>query len=237
MGNNEFLELVNSFKEYRALLEPVEQSLQDFSLTFEKMKNDIQTLNANFNSDLNGKLDRIYKDLSVQSEKSKMLAGGIDKFAVETAKYLSSVDRLLDIMSKIENRVRTVDEIEKKAEDQIGKLNSIIEEKKKTYDIKQLEKNLENYNVGVQKVSEYINQDIAENLKQNNETIRQIRDKSDSVFESLKEEKLSIEKLVENYQESNKLLKKVVENNDVNEEYIFEILDKWALDRKVKTRK
>ena len=35
----------------------------------------------------------------------------------------------------------------------------------------------------------------------------------------------------------NELLKKIVEKQDVNEAYIFDILDKWAEDRKVKIKK
>ena len=56
-------------------------------------------------------------------------------------------------------------------------------------------------------------------------------------FESILEEKSSIDKLVESYNSSNNLLKKIVENNDVNEQYIFEILDKWAEDRALKIKK
>ena len=51
------------------------------------------------------------------------------------------------------------------------------------------------------------------------------------------EEKSSIEELSENYRATNALLKKILEKNDVNEEYIFEIIDKWAETRRVKTKK
>jgi len=56
-------------------------------------------------------------------------------------------------------------------------------------------------------------------------------------LEAILEEKESIDKLVESYNSSNKLLKKVVESNDVNEQYIFEILDKWAELRNLKIKK
>ena len=60
------------------------------------------------------------------------------------------------------------------------------------------------------------------------------KDKNESILEAVLEEKESIEKLIESYNCSNKLLKKVVEGNDVNEQYIFEILDKWAEERNLK---
>ena len=96
---------------------------------------------------------------------------------------------------------------------------------------------METYNVGVQKVSEYINKDVADVLKNSSEKIEQIQDKNSNILEAVVNEKGSIDKLIESYQISNSLLKKIIENNDVNEEYIFVILDKWAEDRKLKIKK
>lgn len=237
MENNDITILVNSFKQYRDLLTPIEKNLRDFSETYQNLKDDIQKLNSAFGGNIQEKLDKIYKDLSSQAEKSKNLASEIDRFSSSTKKYVEQVDRFTSLSEGLESRLKAVDEIQRKAENQIDKLNVIIEEKKKTYDIKQLEKNLENYNVSVQKVSQFINKDIAEVLKNNNEKINEIRDKNDSVLINLLNEKESIEKLVESYKSSNQLLKKVVENEAINEEYIFEILDRWAEDRKVKTKK
>ena len=50
-------------------------------------------------------------------------------------------------------------------------------------------------------------------------------------------ERKSVEELLAEYRETNKFLRLAVENGDVNTEYIYEILDKWALERKVKTKK
>ena len=47
----------------------------------------------------------------------------------------------------------------------------------------------------------------------------------------------SIDDLVLTYASSNELLKKIAQKQDVNEEYIFDILDRWAEDRKVKHKK
>lgn len=237
MENNEIKTLIATFKEYRDLLTPIEQNLKAFSISFDSIKDDINSLNGGFDGSLQTKLDKIYKELSIQAEKSKTLASEVDKFISTTNKYVSGVDNLINFCSKIEDKLKMVDSLQAKAEDQIEKLDNIIEEKRKSYDIKQLEKNLENYNVGVQKVSEYINKDVAETLKTSSDKINEIQDKNNSIFETILEEKGSIDKLVESYNSSNNLLKKIVENNDVNEQYIFEILDKWAEDRKLKIKK
>lgn len=237
MENNEIKELIASFKEYRDLISPIEQNLRAFSMSFENIRQDIQNLNSDFDGSLQIKLDKIYKELASQADKAKTLSLQVDKFSNATSRYISGVDSLVDICGRIEERLVAVDTLQIKAEAQIEKLELIMEEKRKTYNIKQLEKSLENYNIGVQKVSEYINKDIADVLKTSNEMIGQIQDKNKSIFESVIEEKGSVDKLVESFDASNKLLKKIVENNDVNEQYIFEILDRWAEDRKLKIKK
>lgn len=236
-NDKEISSLIESFKQYRDLLSPVEANLRNFADTYQNMKDDIQKLNTAFGGNLQGQLDKIYKDLSSQAEKSKVLMTDINKFASSTSKYVAQVESLITICSNLESKIKIVDEIQKRAEDQIDRLNEIIEEKKRTYDLKQLEKNLDSYNTNVQKVSEFINKDVADVLKSNSDQIGQIHDKNNSVLESLLEEKQDIASLVEGYKSTNELLKKVVENNDVNISYIFDIIDKWAEDRKVKTRK
>ena len=235
--DSEIKTLITTFKEYRDLLTPVEQNLKEFSLSFESISEDIKNLNSSFGGNLQSKLDKIYGELSSQANKARTLASQVDSFMESTAKYVSSIDNLVKICGNIERKIATVDNIQQEAESQIEKLNAIIEDKKKTYNLKQIERNLESYNTSVQKVSEYINKDVADVLKSSSEKIGEIHDKNHSILETVLSEKESIDKLIESYTSSNQLLKKIVENNDVNEEYIFEILDRWAEDRKLKIKK
>ncbi len=235
--DNDIKMLIDTFKEYRDLITPIEQSLRSFSLSFDGISEDLKSLKNGLDGDVQSKLDKIYKELSSSSEKTKLLSQDVDRFLSSTSKYVSSVDKIVTMCENIEKKLSLLNSIEERANNQIDKLNAIIEDKKKTYDIKGLERKLEQYNVGVEKVSEYINTDVVETLKNNSDTISQIRDKNNSIFEAINEERGSIDKLVESYNNSSKLLKKVVESNDVNEEYIYDILDKWAESRKVKTKK
>ena len=142
-NNNEITSLINSFKQYRDLLTPIEESLREFSVSYENISDEIKKLNTAFGGDIQEKLDGIYKDLNSQAEKSKGLANEIDRFSNSTKNYVQQIDKLVRFCESLENRLSVVDDIQKKAESQIEKLNGIIEEKKKTYDLKQLEKNLE----------------------------------------------------------------------------------------------
>lgn len=237
MDNQDIVGLIAAFKEYRDMLTPIEECLKQFSSTYESLSADIAKLNGALDGNIQDKLDKIYKDLSLQADKSKSLASQIDRLSSATSSYISGVDKVINFCGNIESKLKTVEEIERKAESQIERLNLIIEDKKKTYNIKALEKSLEMYNTGVQQVSEFINKDVATVIASNSDRIGAIKDTSDNIMLKLSEEKTSIDNLIESYKVSNDMLKKVVEKETVNEEYIFAILDKWALDRKVKTKK
>ena len=237
MDNNEIKSLITTFKEYRDLLTPIEQNLREFSMSFESISGDIKNLNNNFDGSVQDKLDKIVRELSTQVDKVKTLSTQVDSFMSSTSKYVNSVDKLIGICNRIEEKVAVVDKLQNEAEIQIGKLDNIIEDKRKSYNIKQLEKNLENYNIGVQKVSDYINKDVADVLKNTSDKINLIQEKNHGIYQAIVDEKESIDKLVDSYATSNQLLKKIVETNDVNEQYIYEILDKWAESRKIKKKK
>ena len=236
-SKNELTILINSFKEYRDMITPIESCLKDFSETYKNLSEDIAELNNSIGGNIQEKLDKIYKDLSSQADKSKSLSSQIDRFVSATNHYVSQVDAVINLCGTIEKKIGSIDDIQKKAELQIEKLNLIIEDKKKNYNLKQLEKNLETYNVGVQQVTEYINKDVAKVLEDNSSKITEIHKSNKDILDSLTAEKESIVSLVENYRTTNNLLKQVVENEGVNEEYIYTILDKWADSRQVKTKK
>ena len=100
-----------------------------------------------------------------------------------------------------------------------------------------MKKSLDAYNSNLQTVGDFINKDVAENIIENTNSIKEIKEGNQSIAKRLEEEKKSVDELVETYKSSNELLKKIVEKQDVNEAYIFDMLDKWAEDRKVKIKK
>jgi predicted DNA-binding ArsR family transcriptional regulator len=237
MDNNEVNALIDAFVGYREMLVPIQSDMHEFLNTYVAMKNDIDKLDDAFSGDVQAKLSEIYKLLASQAEKSEELTRKVDQFLKSSTKYTEEVDNLISMFESIQDRISAVNKLEEKAEEQIGRLDSIIEEKRRNYNLKDLEKSLDAYNANLQAVGDFINNEVAENIVANTKTIQEIKDGNENIAKHLEDEKSSIEKLTETYLESNKLLKKIVEKEDVNEEYIFDILDKWAESRKVKTKK
>ena len=236
MENSEVNALIDAFIGYREMLVPIQNDLHDFLETYDALKNDVSKIDKAFSGDVQGKLTEIYKTLSAQAEKSEALTRKVDEFLQSTNKYTEEVSKLMSMFETIETRISAVNDIETKAEEQISRLDVILDEKKKNYDLKDLKNSLDRYNANLQSVSEFINKDVAEDLKENSKTIQEIKSGNSNVVAHLAEEKSSIEELAKNYQQSNELLKKILEKNDVNEEYIFDIMDKWAEERRVKTK-
>ena len=74
-------------------------------------------------------------------------------------------------------------------------------------------------------------------LKQNADKIEDIRKENEELSAAVAQQGKDISTLVSVFAETSALLKKTVEGSTVNEEYLFDALDRWAADRKVKIKK
>lgn len=237
MDNNEVKMLIETFKGYRDLLTPIQSNLNDFIATYSGLQGDIDRLNQAFSGDAKTNLEKIYRTLSGQAEKATDLASQIDRFMKMSGKYTENISKLLDTVEKVSNKLENVSALENKAEAQLEKLENILDEKRKSYNVKELQRTLENYDDNVRRMNDFINKDVAEKVADSNAKINAVKSGSEAMLSRISQEKTSIEELTATYKETNKLLRQMVEKDDVNEAYIYDILDKWAQSRKVKIKK
>ena len=229
--------LIDAFIGYRDLLTPIQSGLSDFLETYNGVRDDIEKLNSAFDGSAQSNLQSIAKTLASQAEKSTDLSSRIEQFAKATTKYVSQIDNLVALLERTEQKIAAINEIEGKASAQIKKLDAVIEEKKINYNLRDLQRSLEGYDNNVRKVSDFINKDVAEVLSENARKIDAIKQNGESLGKELSEERASVDALLESSQKNAELLKRIAEGNDVNEEYIYTVIDKWAASRKVKTKK
>lgn len=237
MENSDIASLINSFVGYRDMLVPIQSDLHDFLNTYTALKEDVDKLSKSFSSDAKSKLNEIYQNLSAQAQKSEQLILKVDQFLQSSTKYTEQVNKLISTFESINGRMSAIDEIEKRAEEQIGKLDEIIEEKRRGYNLKELQRSIETYSASIEAANNYINKDVAENVVESTRMVQSIKDGNENIVKYLEDEKRNIGELAESYKNTSELLKKVVEQNGVNEEYIFDILDRWAESRRVKTKR
>jgi chromosome segregation ATPase len=143
MENSEVNALIDAFIGYREMLVPIQNDMHDFLETYDALKNDVEKLDKAFSGDVQGKLTEIYKTLSSQAEKSEALTRKVDEFLKSTSKYTEEVSKLMGMFETIQTKISAVNEIETKAEEQISKLDDILEEKKRNFIV--LVHNLQNF--------------------------------------------------------------------------------------------
>ena len=237
MDNAEIKTLITVFKAYRDELEPIRQNLSAFVEAYERASGDIEKLNEAMSGDIKGNLEKIGKSLSEQADKAAELKQSVTGFTACCEKYFSNANRLSEAMSRISDRMEKTVATEARAEQDLARLEAFLEERKRAYDIKSLSDSLRRYTENVEKIGDFVDKSVAKAIGESNLRLKEILESEAALAKELAEEKKSTEELLNEYRESNKLLWRAVEGNDVNTEYVYEILDKWALDRKVKTKK
>ena len=237
MNDNSIKDLIESFIAYRNLIAPLQESLHAVSKTYEEIRNDLDNLAKNFSGNTASQLERVHSTLNAQAKSGQELTRRIDEYSQSGEKYARAVSEMSSRFSGVVDRIDSLQEIEKSARSQIERIDALIEEKKSSYDLKGLQKSLDGYNTNVEKISDFINKDIASVLTQNAEKIEAIRKENEQLSELVSQQSKDIATLTAMFSESTALLKKVVEGSTVNEQYLFDVLDKWAADRKVKIKK
>lgn len=230
--DSELKNLVEVFKEYTDLLMPIQKNLNDFSLSFNAVKEDVEKLNETFDGNVKKDIEKLSNDINKQLNSANAISQKIETFMALTEKYNDAMNKLINTFEKTQTKLVHMQEIEQKADEQLSKLDNLLDEKNKTYNVKDLKVSLDNYNSNVQKVADFINKDVAESINKNNEKIKEIKDNSELINKKLNEENSSIQALINEYKENNALLKQIIEKNDINEQYIFDILDKWSKSKK-----
>lgn len=233
---NGLKELIEAFSAYRAVLTPLEQNLNTVVESYGSIKDDLNRLDKAFSGETKTQLDKIYATLNSQAKSSQELASKIDRFSQSSEKYEQAVSDMTEKFSSIEKRLSDIDELESKAEEQLRRLDEIANEKRISYNVKDLQKTLDQYNKNVEKVSEFINKDVASVLTENGKKIDEIKREHEALSFIVAEQSKSVAELLQAFRETGALLRQSVEKEQVNEEYLFTVLDKWANARKVKIK-
>ena len=237
MSDNSIKDLIESFISYRNLIAPLQESLHTVSKTYEEIRNDLDTLSKSFSGGAASSLEKVHATLNAQAKSGQELTRRIDEFSQSGERYAKAVNDMTTRFSSVVDRIDALQEIEKSARSQIERIENLIEEKKSSYNLRELKQSLDGYNTNVERISDFINKDIALVLKGNAEKIESIRRENEELSKAVAEQGKDIAELTAMFAETSKLLKKVVEGSTVNEQYLFDAFDKWAADRKVKTKK
>ena len=234
---NDIKQLIDSFSAYRNVLTPLQESLHSLAETYGAIREDLDNLTKSLSGNAGSQLEKIHSTLAQQAKSGQELTRRIEDYAESGEKYSRAVTDMTKRFGDIAAKLDTIDQIEKTAEQIMGRLEELVEEKRASYNVKELQRSLDTYNKNVEKISEFINRDIASVLQQNADKIEAIRRENEALAIVVGEQGKAVGELTAMFAETSVLLRKAVESGSVNEEYIFDAFDKWAADRKVKIKK
>ncbi|MDE6188769.1 MAG: hypothetical protein K2G37_00585 [Clostridia bacterium] len=236
ISENSIKDLIDSFISYRNLIAPLQDSIQSVSKSYEEIKNDLENLSKSFSGNAASQLEKVHSTINAQARSGQELSKKIEEYSASSEKYAQAVNDMSSRFSEIVNRIDSLGKIEKSAQSLLAQIDTLIAEKRSSYNLKELQKSLDGYNKNVEKISDFINKDIATVLKQNADKIETIRKENEQLSAAVAEQGKDIATLISEFSQTSALLKKLVEGSCVNEEYLFDAFDKWAADRKVKTK-
>ena len=234
---NEIKQLIDSFSAYRNVLAPLQESLHSLAQTYGEIRQDLDNLSKSLSGNAGSQLEKIHATLSAQAKSGAELSRRIDEYADSGEKYAKAVADMTKRFGDVAQKLDAIDQIEKTAEAIMGRLEELMEEKRTSYNVKELQRSLDTYNKNVERISEFINKDIAAVLQQNADKIEAIRRENEALATVVGEQGKAVSELTAMFAETSVLLRKAVESGSVNEEYIFDAFDKWAADRKVKIKR
>ncbi|MDR0855155.1 MAG: hypothetical protein LBN25_02170 [Christensenellaceae bacterium] len=237
MENGEISVLIDSFNNYRELLLPLVQNLKGFADTYDALKDNTARLSQAFDAASRENLEKVLASTEKQAESARQLSGHLEKFNRSSAQFFADINNLTSLLGKVSEKITAINAIEDKANEQIGKLDTIIEEKTKSYNIKELQRALDGYNANVERVTKFINEDVASKIDDNGRKLTVVKTALDAFTVKADSDAAKAQTLIENSAQIVTLLKKATISGDVNEQYLYDILDKWADSRAVKTKK
>lgn len=237
MNENSIKELIDSFIAYRNLIAPLEESLNSVGKTYEEIRENLENLTKSFSGSAVNQLEKVHATLNAQAKSGQELSKRIEEYAASGEKYAQAVNAMSSRFTDVVERIDSLGEIERTAESQLERIDTIIAEKRSSYNLRELQRSLDGYNNNVERISDFINKDIATVLKQNADKIEGIRKENEQLKAAVAAQSKDISVLIEEFSKTSALLRKLVEGSAVNEEYLYDAFDKWAADRKVKIKK
>ena len=139
MDEKSIKELIESFIAYRNLIAPLQESLQSVSKTYEEIKSDLETLNKSFSGNASAQLEKVHATITAQAKSGQELGRRIEEYAASGEKYAQAVKDMSSRFSDVVDRIDSLSEIEKNAQKQLARIDTLIAEKSSSYNLKGLQ--------------------------------------------------------------------------------------------------
>jgi len=227
----EITDLITEFSKHTKVIEKVNENFASFVQAYKVIKESLEKLNVDVKSkqtiehtmnDLVSKSQNMVGDINVLSGKINKLENLINPISEQIENLNTSFKKLINFEENVQKILNNV-----------NKTNETIEK----LDLNQINDALVSYNEKMEQTKNIFEKDVKKSFDTNNAKIDAMVSDVNSVLKNADSQNTHLEELVNQQSSLQAILTKIADKNTFQMEYLYEILDKWADERKVKTNK
>jgi len=230
-NTKEIADLIGEFTNHTKVIETVNENFTNFVHAYKQIKESLEKLNIDIKSkhniekamnDLLGKGELLVVDITVLAEKINKLESLINPIAEQIENLNTSFKKLINFDENVQAILNSV-----------SKTNETIEK----LDLNQITKMLDSYSQKMDQTKTIFEQDVKKAFNVNNAKIDNMIKDVSFVLKNADTTSTRLELLVKQQVELQAVIAKLVDKNTFQMEYLYDVFDKWAEERKVKLSK
>lgn len=243
MANIDLTKVSKELAEQQIMMQEINKNLELFVENYRNTKRTLEEVKSPNGVDLSSKIDELTANLE-QTRANVEIYGKKLYENLEISKVVSKeFDGVKEGLEKIKNEIlETTKQSEmylksqKEALESISKFEEIMK-KIENVDFKNYESKLERYTYNLQLLNDKIENGLQEKIDKNLGEIEKFEKKINEISENTTKQNNAITEIAKSVATMTTLLSKLTKTGNVDEQYIYEIIDRWADESKVKHKK
>lgn len=214
-------QIINHFAEERELLSQSVQGIEEFVKTYTELKIFLDDFKGKENINVSDNLSNINKELNAMNE---IVNSYNSNLSGKYKKLQEDFDQLL-------KKYQTLETSQKKLTNFVDKIDNFMQVLTKL-DLNEMAASLNNNQTKVEKLNALVEKDLKEQIEKNNKNVQSVIISFKQFIEASKKQQTEVNKIAQETKVTNDLLKEMSKSNNINQAVLFELMDKWAEERK-----
>ncbi|MCK9575117.1 MAG: hypothetical protein WCX32_04715 [Clostridia bacterium] len=230
-NTKEIADLIGEFTNHTKVIETVNENFTNFMHAYKQIKESLEKLNIDIKSKQN--IEKAMNDLV---DKGTLLVGDITVLSQKVNKLESLINPIAEQIENLNTSFKKLINFDENVQailNSVSKTNETIDK----LDLKQITTTLESYNQKMEQTKTIFEQDVKKAFNTNNARIDYMLKDVSSIVKNADSANTHLEELVKQQVELQTIISKLVDKNTFQMEYLYDVLDKWAEERKVKLSK
>lgn len=214
-------QILDHFAEERDLLSKTVKGIEEFASSYKEIKTILDEFKGEDNLSVSNSLLNINSELISIDESVKNYNTNLAEKYTEITEDFKNLFKKYDVLLESQKELTSFIE---KIDNFMETLNSL--------NMNEIINSLNENERKVERLNELVEKDLKEQIKHNNEVVGKVVTVFDEFIKTNNQQQMNVKQIADETQATNKLLKELSKSNNINEGVLFELMDKWAEDRK-----